>query len=121
MLGHSHLSIHPPSYNIILSEHENHAIPLLQYRAAVICLDHEGTRIVLQGKKEATIWAAYRDLMRITMKEVSKQLSLGNVRTSSCFSSASASRSGSSHEEGIIRIGLRQAKSSRVLGLDDAC
>ncbi|KAF4551483.1 Hypothetical protein D9617_13g099830 [Elsinoe fawcettii] len=65
-----------PTYDVILSEHGLPTIPLLQYQAAVICTDNEGMRIVLHGKKEATVWAAYRSLMRITMKEVGKRLSM---------------------------------------------
>ncbi|KAG8629620.1 hypothetical protein KVT40_003485 [Elsinoe batatas] len=73
--------LHPapaPRYNVILSEHEITAMPLLHYQAAVICSDAEGIRVILHGKKEATIWAAYRDLMRITMREVGKRMSVGS-------------------------------------------
>lgn len=114
--------IQPSSYNVILSEHENHAIPLLQYQAAVTCSDADGIRIILHGKKEATIWAAYRSLMRITLKEVTKRMSVGHMRTGSSGSTDSRD-SGVSMPSAVSRDSfekvevLKQAKSMRVLGL----
>ncbi|PNS16075.1 hypothetical protein CAC42_4476 [Sphaceloma murrayae] len=119
-----------PSYDVILSEHENHAIPLLQYQAAVICSDSDGLRIILHGKREATIWAAYRSLMRITMKEVAKRVGGGHVRTGSGVSDGSAisggrdecwpsmCRDSGSGRGSFEREEGRGPKSMRVLGLE---
>lgn len=79
-------------------------------------------RIILHGKKEATVWAAYRSLMRITMKEVAKRMSMGHVRTGSSDSTASrdsgVSMPSAASRDSFEKIEvLKQAKSMRVLGL----
>lgn len=107
----AHHPIRPPSYNIILSEQVNSVVPILHYRAAVICSSIEGVSIVLQGKKEATIWAAYRDLLRITMKEAGEKMSRETFRDRNDTEGAGGK------EMGVTRIGLGQSKGMRVLGI----
>lgn len=79
-------------------------------------------RIILHGKKEATVWAAYRSLMRITMKEVAKRMSMDHVRTESSDSTASrdsgVSMPSAASRDSFEKVEvLKQAKSMRVLGL----
>ncbi|GAM82022.1 hypothetical protein ANO11243_000010 [Dothideomycetidae sp. 11243] len=107
----SHYSGGMATYSVTLAEHSIATAPLLQFAAAAVRSDANGVRIALQGPREATVWAAYRSLLRITMKELGKRSDF-RIR-------ARESAGGSSFGKDSSKDTPRKSKSMRLLGLED--
>lgn len=52
-------------------------MPMLQFAASVMVTDTDGIRSLLHGPWEATLWHAYRSLLRITMIELGRRVHNG--------------------------------------------